>query len=322
MKKIIMIVVVIVIAAAVYLLWPKSESGINKLYGNVDIRSVNTSFRVGGRLIESLVDEGDTVKEGDILARIDLTPYQIARSKAVANLAASKAQLDLMLSGYRTEEIDQAKAQVEQYKAAYQYADSTYQRQVALAKTEAISKDQLDNTRAARDQAKAALQTAEDKLTQYLNGNREEDIEAAKANVDLAAAELAQAELNLSDTTLYSPANGTILTRIVEPGTLLSAGSYVYSISLTSPVWIRAYVDEVNLAYAKPGQEVLVYTDAKPDKPYKGQIGFVSPTAEFTPKSVETEVLRTSLVYRLRIIVTDSDDMLRQGMPVTIKFAE
>ena len=104
--------------------------------------------------------------------------------------------------------------------------------------------------------------------------------------------------------------------------TMLSACSTVLTLSLTRPVWVRAYVDEKNLSQAQPGREILLYTDGRPDKPYHGKIGFVSPTAEFTPKTVETPDLRTDLVYRLRIIVTDADDSLRQGMPVTLRFSD
>ncbi|MNT41352.1 putative efflux pump membrane fusion protein [compost metagenome] len=110
------------------------------------------------------------------------------------------------------------------------------------------------------------------------------------------------------------------MTRAVEPGSMLSAGSTVLTLSLTRPVWVRAYIDEPNLNQAQPGRELLLYTDGRPDKPYHGKVGFVSPTAEFTPKTVETPDLRTDLVYRLRIIVTDADDALRQGMPITVKF--
>ncbi|MBU0246476.1 efflux RND transporter periplasmic adaptor subunit, partial [Escherichia coli] len=111
-------------------------------------------------------------------------------------------------------------------------------------------------------------------------------------------------------------------TRAVEPGTVLNEGGTVFTVSLTRPVWVRAYVDERNLDQAQPGRKVLLYTDGRPDKPYHGQIGFVSPTAEFTPKTVETPDLRTDLVYRLRIVVTDADDALRQGMPVTVQFGD
>lgn len=103
---------------------------------------------------------------------------------------------------------------------------------------------------------------------------------------------------------------------------MLGAGGTVFTLSLTRPVWVRAYVNETSLNQAVPGTELEIYTDGRPGKPYHGKIGFVSPTAEFTPKSVETPDLRTDLVYRLRVIVTDADDALRQGMPVTLRFAK
>ena len=144
----------------------------------------------------------------------------------------------------------------------------------------------------------------------------------AKASLQQTQAQLAQAELDLHDTTLIAPSDGTLMTRAVEPGSMLSAGSTVLTLSLTRPVWVRAYIDEPSLGQVQPGRELLLYTDGRPDKPYHGQIGFVSPTAEFTPKTVETPDLRTDLVYRLRIVVTDADDALRQGMPVTVQFGD
>ena len=297
------------------------------LYGNVDIRTVNSSFRVSGRLMQLNHEEGDDIKQGDLLAKLDAKPYQIALDQAKANLMMQQAQLDLVTTGYRKEEVAQAAAQVLQYQASYDYAESNYQRMATLIKSASISKDQLDNSLTLRNQAKANLQTAKQKLDQLTNGYRKEDIESAQATVAVAKAQLEQAELNLSDTELYAPTDGTILTRAVEPGTMLSAGTPIYAISLDRPVWVRAYIDEVNLSQAVPGRTVYVYTDSQPDRPYIGQIGFVSPTAEFTPKTVETPVLRTDLVYRLRIQINQTgegqaDEMLRQGMPVTIKFSQ
>ena len=186
----------------------------------------------------------------------------------------------------------------------------------------ATSADALEDARTARNQAQANLQAAKDKLSQYLSGNRPQEIEQAKADVAQSEAALAQAQLNLQDATLVSTSAGTVLTRAVEPGTMLGAGGTVFTLSLTRPVWVRAYVNETSLNQAVPGTELEIYTDGRPDKPYHGKIGFVSPTAEFTPKSVETPDLRTDLVYRLRVIVTDADDALRQGMPVTLRFAK
>ncbi|WP_294844008.1 secretion protein HlyD [uncultured Gilliamella sp.] len=320
-----LLLVIILISGAIWFINKNPSSLV--LYGNVDIRTVNSSFRVSGRLMQLNYEEGDPIKQGDLLAKLDAKPYQNAVNQAKANLMVKQAQLDLMINGYRKEEVAQAAAQVLQYQASYDYAENNYQRMAKLIKSSSISKDQFDNSLTLRDQAKANLQTAKQKLEKLTNGYRKEEIEAAQATVQAAQAELAQAELNLSDTELYAPSQGTILTRAVESGTMLTAGSPIYAISLDRPVWVRAYIDEINLHQAIPGRTVYVFTDSQPDKPYIGQIGFVSSTAEFTPKTVETPVLRTDLVYRLRIQINETgqgqaDDMLRQGMPVTIKFAQ
>ena len=289
------------------------------LYGNVDIRTVNMSFRVGGRLQSLSVDEGDAIKQGQTLGQLDKAPYENALMQAKANVATAQAQYDLMMAGYRAEEIAQAAAAVKQAQAAYAYAQSYLQRQQGLWNSRLLSANDLANARSSRDQAFASLKAAQDKLSQYRAGNRPQEIAQAKASLEQAQAQLAQSTLDLQDTVLTAPSDGTLLTRAVEPGSMLTAGSTVLTLSLIHPVWVRAYVDEKNLNQAQPGREILLYTDGRPDKPYHGKIGFVSPTAEFTPKTVETPDLRTDLVYRLRIIVTDADDALRQGMPVTVK---
>lgn len=288
------------------------------LYGNVDIRTVNMSFRVGGRLASLTVDEGDAITTGQTLGQLDKAPFENALLQAKAGVSVAQAQYDLMQAGYREEEVAQAAAAVKQAQAAYVYAQKFYQRQQGLWGSRTISANDLENARSSRDQAQATLKSAQDKLSQYRTGNRPQDIAQAKASLEQAQAQLAQAELDLRDTTLTAPANGTLMTRAVEPGSMLNAGSTVLTLSLTRPVWVRAYIDEPNLGQMQPGRELLLYTDGRPDKPYHGKVGFVSPTAEFTPKTVETPDLRTDLVYRLRIIVTDADDALRQGMPVTV----
>ncbi len=322
-RPVIVVIIIIVLLAACTGGWMWYQSEREKpltLYGNVDIRTVNLSFRVGGRLAALKVDEGDAIKAGSTLGELDKGPYQNALQQAEANAAAAQAKFDLVIAGYRDEEIAQAAAQVNQAQAAYDYAQNFYQRQQGLWARRVISANELENARSSSEQAKATLKAARDKLSQYRTGNRPQEIAQAQASLQQAKAQLAQAQLDLQDTTLISPSDGTLLTRAVEPGSMLNAGSTVLTLSLTHPVWVRAYVNEVSLNHAKPGTEVQIYTDGRPDKPYRGKIGFVSPTAEFTPKTVETPDLRTDLVYRLRIIVTDADDSLRQGMPVTVRF--
>ena len=131
----------------------------------------------------------------------------------------------------------------------------------------------------------------------------------------------AEAMTQLADAQLFAPSKGVILTRAREPGSIVGVGAPVYTLSLTETVYVRAYVDEPNLGLLAPGTRVLVNTDSS-DKVYLGQVGFIAPRAEFTPKTVETPSLRTDLVFRLRIVISNADDGLRQGMPVTVAFPQ
>jgi HlyD family secretion protein len=324
-RSALIVAAIVLVAAAVYGFWYYQQQQQERpltLYGNVDIRTVNLGFRVDGRLASLAVDEGDAIRPGQLLGKLDDAPYHNALQQAQANVGNARAKLALLQAGYRAEEIAQVRSEMAQRQSAFSYADSFLKRQQGLWAKNATSADALEDARTARNQAQANLQAAKDKLAQYLSGNRPQEIEQAKASLAQTEAALAQAQLNLQDTRLLSPSAGTLLTRAVEPGTMLSAGGTVFTLSLTQPVWVRAYVNEINLGKAAPGTELEIYTDGRPNKPYHGKIGFVSPTAEFTPKSVETPDLRTDLVYRLRVIVTDADDALRQGMPVTIHFAK
>lgn len=316
-------IIIALLAAAIggVMYYRRQQSQPLTLYGNVDIRTVNLGFRVGGRLAQLAVDEGDAVHPGQVLAKLDDAPYRNALSQAQANVDNARAKLDLTRSGYRDEEIAQVRSQLAQLQAAFNYADSFYHRQQGAWAKRAISADRLDDALTASNQAKANLQAAKDKLRQYLAGNRPQEIAAAEAALAQAQAALDQAALDVTDTMLTAPSGGTVLTRAQEDGSMLGAGDTVFTLSLTRPVWVRAYIDERNLYQAVPGTRMTIRADGLAEKSYHGTIGFVSPTAEFTPKNVETPALRTDLVYRLRIIVTDADDSLRQGMPVTLDFA-
>ncbi len=136
--------------------------------------------------------------------------------------------------------------------------------------------------------------------------------------MDEAEAQFAMAGIQLDDAVLHAPQKGIVLTRAREAGAIVDAGQTVYTLTLVNPVWLRAYVDEPNLGLIKPGMAVRVAVDAAPGRTFPGRVGFISPSAEFTPKTVETEEVRTALVYRLRIQAEDPENVMRQGMPVTI----
>lgn len=296
-------------------------SGELILYGNVDIREVTLGFRVSGRLATLSVDEGDQVHAGQELARLDTVPIELELNEARANASSIGARLALLRSGYRAEDVEQARATVVERRAALTNAEQTLARQEQLKGTGAVAQRIYDDAVAARDQASARLKAAEQALSELRSGYRKQEVAEADANHTRAMATAAQAEQHLKDAVLRAPADGVVLTRAVEPGAIVAAGTPVFTVSLLAPVWARVYVAEPDLGRAAPGREVLLYTDARPNRPYHGRIGFVSPTAEFTPKNVETPDLRTALVYRARIVVSDPDPALRQGMPVTVRLA-
>ena len=292
------------------------------LFGNVDIRDVSLAFRVGGLVSDIRVDEGSVVHAGDLIASLDAEPLQDAVANAEAAVAATGAHAAMLHKGYRTEDVEQAKAKLDSARAALKDAEQQLVRQQTMVPTGAAPQRTLDNAQSQRDQAAAQVRTAEQNLRELSTGYRKEEVEEADGQARQAQASLATARLNLRDAQLIAPSDGVILTRAVEKGSMVAAGTPGFSLTLTSPVWARAYVSETELGRFNSGTRVTLATDLHPDRRYHGVVGFVSPTAEFTPKNVETADLRTALVYRLRIVVADPDVQLRQGMPVTVRLAQ
>lgn len=299
--------------------WAQQGEQHFTLYGNVDIRQVSLAFRVNGRIEEAFVDEGDAVKRGAVLARLDEEPYEYAVRSAEANVAALRATLDKLKAGPRATEIAQASASYNESLADLENASLAYDRARQLRPQGTISQANLDQATAARAMAAARAESAKQALALLKEGSRAEDIAAAAAQLKAAEATLETARTSLADTQLLAPNDGIILSRIKEPGAIVSSADPVYVLSLTEPVWIRSYVAETDLGRIHPGMKVKVTSDTRPDQAYDGTIGFISPVAEFTPKSVETPELRTDLVYRLRVVIDKPGPDLRQGMPVTLR---
>jgi HlyD family secretion protein len=323
MKKRIVVVIAIVAVAAlagwfIHARLRQEDKRVIQLYGNVDIREVNLGFRVSGRLSEVLRDEGDALKAGEVVARLDDEPYRREAEEARGQVASLRARLDLLLAGNRPQEIAQARAMVREREVTAENAERIYRRQEELLGTRAVSVQERDDAQARFREAEARLKSGGEQLNLLEAGFRIEEIDQAKAELARAGAALASAKLHMEDTVLKSPSDGVVLTRAQEPGAILQPGVTVLTVSLIKPVWVRAYVDEPDLGRIQAGMKVQVRTDSNPSKTYIGQIGFISPRAEFTPKSVETTELRTSLVYRLRIVIENPDEGLRQGMPVTV----
>ena len=190
-----------------------------------------------------------------------------------------------------------AEAEVASVLAMQKEASDKYKRYAPLENTNIFPKQEIESIKHVKNRTEA----------EYM---------AAVANRDYIGNQLKY-------TRLYAPDDGIITVRVQETGSYVQKGQAVYSIAKTNPVWVRAYINEKDLGNTRYGQSVNVYTDTvNPQtgrkREYKGQIGYISPVAEFTPKTVQSADTRTSLVYRIRVYINNADDYLRQGMPVTI----
>ena len=319
------LVLVLVLAGFGTYLW--RQHGANdpgaafSLSGNVDVHQVELAFRVSGRISAVKVQEGDKVSADQVLAQLDPVPFQTDMDSAKADLAQAQAQLDKTRRGFRVEEVEQARANVAQRAADLENAQITLRRQQQLVASGLVTHQQIDDAEARVHMSEAALAASRGQLTLELHGSRIEDIEAQEATVASAQARLEKAQTALADATLLAPSKGIISVRAREPGAIVQAGQTVYTLTLNDPVWIRAYVSQPRLGRIKPGMPVKLTIDSMPGKQYDGTVGFISPEAEFTPKTVQTEQVRDDLVYRIRVIASDPDDVFRQGMPVTVLIA-
>lgn len=312
------VLLVAVVGALAVLAVERARSGLppGTLYGNVEIREVDLAFNAEGSVDKMFRHEGDMGKRGDLLATLDSSTYSDAVALAEARRDSAKAALDLLLAGTRPEEVAQTKAAVASANAVLANANATFARQQRLTRQDVASHQAYDNALSARDAAIADLHQKEAARDQAVNGARPQEITEAKAQLRSADALLQLAKTQLGNTRLVSPVNGIVMTRVVEPGTVLLPTATIYSLAITGEVWVRAFAPEPLLARVAPGTGVNVSGDD--GHAWRGRIGYVSPVAEFTPKTVETPELRTQLVYRLRIRIENPDGALRQGMPVTI----
>jgi HlyD family secretion protein len=319
------ILLAVTLAGAVLIAWWMADrhQGSNALvlYGNVDLRQADVPFNASERVTEVLVQEGDHVKLGQLLARLDPTRIEPQVAKAEADVAAQQQVVNRLHAGNRPEEVAQARANVLSAQADSANARRQYDRLVELARSSsgrAVSRQDLDSARAALDVAEARLAVNRKALDLQLAGPRKEDIAQAEAQLRSDEAQLALLRRQLADTELHAPLDGVVRSRLVEPGEIASPQKAAFTLAITDPKWIRAYIAERDLGAVREGIAASVTTDAFPSRPFSGWVGFISPTAEFTPKTVQTEELRSSLVYEIRVFVKDPADRLRLGMPATV----
>lgn len=318
-RLLIPLLVLVVLGTVGWQAWKRVNAGTDPgtLYGNVEIRQVDLAFNAEGRLDRMTKREGDSVRQGEDIASLEADTYSDLVALATARQQAAQAQLDLLLAGTRTETIDRLRAALSSAQASLTNTASTFARQEELVRRDVSSRQAYDDARMALDAARAGYAQATAALAEAVAGPRAQEIDAARAALRSAEASVRLATTALARTKLIAPNDGVIMTRVVEPGTVLLPTAIVYSMAIAGEVWVRTFAPEPLLGRIAPGTAVTLTSDS--GGPWQGRIGYVSPVAEFTPKTIETPELRSQLVYRLRVRVENPDDRLRQGMPITIR---
>ena len=320
-RLLLLIAIIVIIAAGIWVwkLMEKEDSDSKlTLYGNVDIRQVNLAFNVTERISQMLVKEGEQVEKGQLLARLETARLNAAVLSRAAQVKTQTQVVARLEAGSRPQEIERARAEYETARINADNAEITNKRFQALKELDAESAQKADDVNATAAMAASELKAAKQTLDLTIEGPRSEDIAEAKATLEFYTAELEIAKCNLADANLYAPSSSIVQNRILEPGDMASSQVPAYILALMDPIWVRAYVSESDLGKIYPGMPANVSTDSFPDKTYDAWVGFISPTSEFTPKSVETTDIRTNLVYQIRVYVRNPENELRLGMPATV----
>lgn len=311
------IVILLVVMTFSYTLLFHQTLDPNKAHGTVDIKDSLLSFERPGKIVKLNVDEGQLVRRGDLLASLDDKELNHQIQIQYAQCQAEQALLDQYQNGYLKEEQDSALAAVKKSQAAVDLAAITYHRNASLLKSRSVSQQEFDSAKASYDEAKATLAEAEAQLALIKRGYREEVISAQAAKVTACNEQLSYLNYQIKNqSVITAPFSGTVRTRTHEISDFVGAGETIFALTDEDHKKIRVYLSEAQLQQIKLGQNISI--ELPYAAPLTGKIAFISPTAMFTPKSVQTEELRADLIYEVSIEVEDKDHQLRFGQAVTV----
>jgi HlyD family secretion protein len=320
MKRVIPLLLLLAIGGAVVYLHPQwfrkpVNENVLTLSGNIEAHESLVSFKVPGRIIELPVDEGMTLKAGDLLARLDNDDYQQQVAVDESAIGVRNRQLTLGLAGSRTQDIEAAKLAMLDAQADLEQKKKDYARYQALYEKDEIPGQTRDLAATNVTRAQATYDRSQQIYNELVEGTRKEELAVDRANVHQADQNLHLSRIRLAYTVLRAPFTGVVLVRQAELGEVVSPGSPIVTLADLDHLWVRVYVPETDLGKVHWGQAVDVRTDTYPDRIYHGRISFIASDAEFTPKSVQTEKERVTLVYRVKVDVENPNHELKPGMP-------
>jgi HlyD family secretion protein len=323
MKRAILILLLAAFAVAAYFAYSRWFETRHiatqiKLSGNVEAHESLVSFKVSGRIIQLPVEEGQAVQTGQLLAQLDDSDYRQAVAIAQASVGVRDSQLKLALAGSRSQDVDAAHQSVLEAKADLAQKRADFARYDALFRKDEIPAQTRDQAQTNVERAQANYQRQNQIYDKLVEGTRKETIAVARAELRQARQNLQMARIRLGYATLTAPFAGVILVREAELGEVVLPGTTVVTLADLDHVWVRVYIPETELGRIRWGQGVNVRTDTYPGKNYHGRISFISSSAEFTPKSVQTEKERVTLVYRVKVDLDNQNHELKPGMPADV----
>jgi HlyD family secretion protein len=280
---------------------PKQDPNVVKLNGRLEAPTVDLAPKVAGRVIEVKVKEGDRVKTGDLLVKLDLGETALAPERDARGLQSAEAHFNDLRTGSRSAEIAQAEADVADKKAAVELARRELERQEALLSSKVGTQRDTDAARTTMERAVASAKMAADRLQLLREGFRQGQTEQARVDVERARAVLKQSESVAREAEIRAPADGVVLHRIAEPGLLLSPYQPALTMAFTGRLYVRTFIPETKLGVVRTSQAATVTVDSFPGRSFPAHVTEISPDAEFTPKPVETREERVNQVYAAKV---------------------
>jgi membrane fusion protein YbhG len=283
--------------------------------GTIEALQVDVSAKITGRIVARPVQEGDPVRAGQLLAKLEDTELAADVSRQEAAVRAARATLRDLLAGPRKEEIEDARAALQSTEATRWMTERDYRRSEELGKQALIATQEVDRARQAYDVAAAQERSARQRLNLLLAGSRPEQIEAARQQLGQAEQALAMSRSRLKEMTILSPLDGLVLRKNLEVGEVANPGVSILTLMDPKDMWVRAYVPEEEIGRIKVGDAARIMVDAYPGRTFAGRIIEIASEAEFTPKNVQTKKERVTLVFRIKIAVDNPEGILKPGLP-------
>jgi len=317
------VLVLAALIAAVMLTRGGGDPGALEASGTVEAIEADLGFTAPGRIEVVAAQEGDTVRAGDELARLDLAATRAQRDQAAAEARAARANLLELTRGARPEEIAQARAVLSAADERLADAERDFERMRVLHEDDVVSRQEYDKSKSVLDVARANADQAREGLRLVEAGPRRERIEAARAAFASAEARVAALDATLANMVIRAPFDGLVTVRHREPGEIVQAGAAVLTLLDRGHRWVRIYVPETRIGAVGVGRRASITVDTFKDRAFEGEVSYVASEAEFTPKTVQTREERVKLVYEVKVRITgDPQHVLKPGMPADVVLAE